>query len=123
MANETRRIRPSDLQADTDAFAAIQDMEEYTPSNKDYTVAKIEVLQETMASTQTKESQADGAAKAARDKATTAEWAFHNAVLAAKDQVVAQYGADSDEVQAVGLTKKSERAKPGRRQPPSGEKK
>ncbi|HEY5232033.1 MAG TPA: hypothetical protein VIK35_00670 [Verrucomicrobiae bacterium] len=41
-----------------------------------------------------------------------AQWTFHNALLGAKQQVLAQFGDDSDEAQALGLTKKSERAKP-----------
>lgn len=50
--------------------------------------------------------------KTARDTATTAERAFHNAMLVVKKQVSAQYGEDSDEVQAVGLKKKSEYKRP-----------
>jgi hypothetical protein len=122
-ADQTRRLRPSDIQADKDSFAAIEAMEDYAPSNKDYTVAKIQALSDAMDSEQAAETQADAAAKAARDNATAAEWDFHNAVLAAKQQVTAQYGADSNEVQSVGLTKKSERAKPKRTAPPASAKK
>ena len=118
-ADQTRRLRPSDLQADQDAFAALEGIGDYAPSNKNYTVAKIQVLKDTMAEADDKETQADAAAKAARDDATSAEWDFHNAIIAAKQQVVAQYGADSNEVQSVGLTKKSERAKPTRTPPPA----
>ena len=121
MADETRRLRPSDLQADKDAFAALEAMEDYAPSNKDYTVAKIQALSDTMDEEQEDEAQAEAAAKAARDDATAAEWDYHNAILGAKDQVKAQYGADSNEVQSVGLTKKSERAKPKRKSSPSGD--
>jgi hypothetical protein len=119
--DQTRRLRPSDLQADKDSFAAIEAMEDYAPSNKDYTVAKIQSLSDTMGSEQETETQAEAAAKAARDDATAAEWDFHNAVIAAKKQVVAQYGDDSNEAQAVGLTKKSERAKPKRKSSSSGD--
>ncbi len=121
MADETRRLRPSDLQADKDAFAALEAMEDYAPSNKDYTVAKIQALSDTMDEEQEDEAQAEAAAKAARDDATAAEWDYHNAILGAKDQVKAQYGADSNEVQSVGLTKKSERAKPKRKSSSSGD--
>jgi len=37
-------------------------------------------------------------------------------VLSAKDQVIAQYGRDSNEAQAVGLKKKSERKRPTSKQ-------
>jgi hypothetical protein len=63
---------------------------------------------------QSAETQAEAAYKAARDNAVAAEWAFHNAVLGAKEQVIAQFGKDSNEVQAIGLKKKSERKSPSR---------
>ena len=119
--DQTRRLRPSDLQADKDSFAAIEAMDDYAPGNKDYTVAKIQPLLDAMGAAQDVETQADAAAKAARDNATAAEWDFHNAIIAAKQQVTAQYGADSNEVQSVGLTKKSERSKPTRKSSPSGD--
>jgi hypothetical protein len=49
--------------------------------------------------------------------AVAAEWEFHNLMLGAKDQVIAQFGRDSNEVQAIGLKKSSERKAPQRRQP------
>ena len=119
--DQTRRLRPSDIQADKDSFAAIEAMADYAPSNKDYTVAKLQALSDAMGSEQEAETQAEAAAKAARDDSTAAEWGFHNAMLAAKKQVVAQYGDDSNEAQAVGLTKKSERAKPARKPVPVGD--
>src|SRR5947208_3116565 len=60
------------------------------------------------------EAQAQAALDSARDDATAAEWAFHNKMLGAKDQVRAQYGDNSDEYQAVGRTKGAERQCPGR---------
>jgi hypothetical protein len=42
------------------------------------------------------------------------QWEFHDAILGVKNQVKAQYGADSDEVAALGLKKKSERRPPTR---------
>jgi hypothetical protein len=43
-----------------------------------------------------------------------AEWALHNAVLGARTQVRAQYGDDSNELQAVGHKKRSDRKRPSR---------
>ncbi|MEH2022981.1 MAG: hypothetical protein V7K62_05150 [Nostoc sp.] len=54
-------------------------------------------------------------ANAAADAARLAEWEFHNAVLAMKEVVRGQYGADSDQAQAVGLKKKSEYKRPSRK--------
>lgn len=43
-----------------------------------------------------------------RDMAAIAEWEFQNFMLGAKLQVQAQYGDSSNEVQSLGLKKKSE---------------
>jgi hypothetical protein len=43
---------------------------------------------------------AQNALAAARDAAVAAEWEFHNMILGVKDQVIAQYGKDSDQVQS-----------------------
>jgi hypothetical protein len=73
------------------------------------------------------ESNARNALATARDAATAAEWDYHNTLLGAKNQVIAQYGDGSDQLQSLGLKKKSEHKSPARRkkalakktQPPS----
>ena len=65
----------------------------------------------TLTAKQATEVQQQAALDAARDEATSAEWDFHNAMLGVKEQVKAQFGGDSNEWQALGLTKKSEKAK------------
>jgi hypothetical protein len=106
--NETVRIRPSNLQEDRDAFAALKTVSGYTPANASFSVASITTVQATMVAKRDVEAQKQADLDSARDEATAAEWAFHNAVLGAKDQVKAQFGADSNELQALGLKKKSE---------------
>ncbi len=49
---------------------------------------------------------------ASRDDEIIAQWAFHDFILGAKDQVIAQFGDDSNEKQALGLKKKSEYKSP-----------
>jgi len=60
------------------------------------------------------EPRAQNALGAAHDAAITTQWEHHNLILGVKDQVIAQYGADSDEVASLGLKKKSERKAPAR---------
>jgi hypothetical protein len=55
------------------------------------------------------------ALKSARTVEAEAERAFHAGILGAKAEVLTQYGADSSAVQLVGLTRKSERRRPVRR--------
>ena len=115
MPDETRRLNPSQIQADRDAFAALQAVAGYAPANPSYTMAAITAAQANLAAAQSTETQANAAAAAARDDAVAREWEFHNMMLGAKDQIVAQFGKDSNEVQAVGLKKKSEYSRPKRR--------
>lgn len=112
---ENRRIRPDVLQADRDALIAVQNMPGYTPSNVAYTLPILGDALNNMEAARNAEINAQNALNAARDAAIAAEWTFHNALLGAKDQVIAQFGPDSDEVQAMGLKKKSDRKRPMRR--------
>jgi hypothetical protein len=119
MADETKRISPTILKGDKDALAALKKMEDYTPANKDFTLAKTQSASDAMDSAQETETQKFAQADSARDDATAAEWAFHNAILGIKKQVIAQYGEDSNEMQSLGLTKKSEIVRPGRKAAPA----
>ena len=113
--DETKPLAPETLKADADALAALKNISDYTPANADFTLVKL-----TAASTALKDAadafaQAEAEWQAKRDQHVAAQWAFHKGILGARKQVVAQYGDDSDEAQAVGLTKKSEYAKPNRK--------
>jgi len=117
--DQTRRIQPSIIQSDRDALAAIAGITGYTPANAAYTLTKLQNAGGAMDTAQETETQKQADADSARDDATAAEWDFHNAILGAKDQVKAQFGADSNEWQALGLTKKSEFAKPSAKAQPA----
>jgi hypothetical protein len=121
MANsnpQTDRIDPKVLQSDIVSYQALQTITGYTPANVAYAKATGETTFTTMTATQASETQKKAAADAARDDATAAEWNFHNFILGMKDQVKAQYGADSNELQSVGLKKKSEKKKPSSKKTP-----
>lgn len=119
--NETRRLSPAQIQANKTGWAPVKANASYKPAKEEFSVEKVEAALKAMTTAQEEESKAEAAAAAARDVATAAEWAFHNKMLGVKKQVVALFGEDSNEVQAVGLKKKSEyKRPPGRkpRQPP-----
>jgi hypothetical protein len=112
MPDQSRRLKPSQIQADRDAFSALQAVTGYAPANPAYALTTVTATQASLAAAQAAEAQADAAAAAARDNAVAREWEFHNMMLGVKDQIVAQFGSDSNEVQAVGLKKKSEYSRP-----------
>jgi hypothetical protein len=117
--NETIRIRPSLLQTDRDAFAAVKNMPTYKAAQTQFDVAAIQALADAMVAKRDIEAQKQADLNAARDDATAAEWDFHNGVLGVKDQVIAQFGDDSNEVQSLGLKKKSERKSPKSKNTPA----
>lgn len=113
--NQNVRLRPQFLQEDRDIHTALQSIPNYAPANTAYTKTALAAKLTAMKSAQDAELAAQNALAAARDAANTAEWDFHNAILSAKDQVIAQFGKDSDQVQALGMKKKSERKAPRRK--------
>jgi hypothetical protein len=112
MPNEAKRLRPAQIQLNKDAFAALLAIEGYAPVNSAYAITAITAASNGLAAAQQAEAQAAAAAAAARDVATAREWEFHNLILGAKDQIRAQFGKDSVEVQSVGLKRKSEYSRP-----------
>jgi hypothetical protein len=106
--NPTKRIKPSLLQSDRDCFAALVNLTGYSPVNLRYALNVLETTCEDLDEAQRREAQALVAAAAARLRAVSKEWEFHNLLLGAKDQVDAQFGRDSNEAESVGLKKKAE---------------
>jgi hypothetical protein len=113
--NQTVRIRPSTLKGDLTAHAALQSLADYVPADPAYTQKAAQSQFEALKQAQAAELHARNALATARDAATAAEWEFHNFMLGAKVQVIARFGSDSNQVQSLGLKKKSERKSPGRR--------
>lgn len=107
-ANRRKKLRPSVLQDDLKAFAALQAIGGYTPSNDAYKITNIAADKTQMETDQTAEIQKRAAADAAGDKTCESQWKFHDLMLGAKDQIKAQFGADSDEYASLGLKKKSD---------------
>jgi hypothetical protein len=115
--NQTKPVSDKVLKADADALAAIKKMTGYQPAdpNSAYTLAKLTAASTALDDAADAHAQAEADHKTARDGHVAAQWAFHNAMLGARTQVVAQYGDDSEQVASVGLKKKSERKAPTRK--------
>jgi len=118
--DQTRRLNPVVVQEDKDVVAALATLTPaYAPAASAYSLLNLQAALTAMTTTQNTEVQKQGDLDAARDTANTSEWTFHNKVLEAKKQVAAQYGSDSDQLQAIGLKKKSEYKKPVRKPAPT----
>ena len=113
--NQNRRPSADRLKGDREALLALRELRDYKPVNPGYSAEALAALEEALTQAEHEELRLENALAAARDAAAAAAWALHNAVLGAKTQVIAQYGADSDAIQSLGLKKKSERKRPTRR--------
>jgi hypothetical protein len=113
--DEIKRLAPATLKADEEAYTALKTIKDYKPINNAYDLAKVEAKHASKTAKKDQELLAEKAWKTARDEANEAEWDFHNDILGVKDQVLAQFGASSNELQLLGLKKKSEYKRPGGR--------
>lgn len=109
-----RRLNKKVLQEDLEAFAALKTIQNYTPSNPEFSLVNLTASHTTMSASQTDEVQKQAALDAAKDIAADDEHAFHNKILGGKTQVKAQFGENSNEFQSLGMKKKEE-YKVGRR--------
>jgi hypothetical protein len=105
----TRRLRPQLISQNIDSLHGLQTIKGYKTNRVDASLERIQQTYQAMLTQQQSETEKLTAYRAAADAARLAEWEFHNAVLAMKEVVRGQYGSDSDEAQAVGLKKKSDR--------------
>ena len=106
--NENKRLNRTILQQNNTSYATLQTINNYQPANKIYDKAAGNTLYTQMQAAQTKLAQTEAALKSAKDEVIAAEWTFHKYMLGVKDQVRAQFGTSSNELQGLGLKKKTE---------------
>ncbi|MDR2928856.1 MAG: hypothetical protein LBV41_11765 [Cytophagaceae bacterium] len=115
MKNETKPLPPAELQKDEHLYTALTTIDGYSPVNPLYSMENLVTMYMNMKMKQKIRIQKEGELMAAHDDAISSEHAFHDAILQAKNQVRAQFGEDSNELQSLGLKKKSERKQPKRK--------
>jgi hypothetical protein len=113
--NEHKRLPPGKLEADENRFTALTSIEGYSPINPSYTLEAVASVHQELQALRNVAVEASTAAARARASATAKEWEFHNLMLGVKEQVIAQFGRDSSEVQMLGLKKKSDYRPPKRK--------
>lgn len=108
----SRRLTFNYLQQDIDSLNGLRTITGYTTTRPEASPDALQNAYDIMIAKQKDETEKEVIFKAASDAAKQAEWNFHNAVLSMKEAIRGQFGSDSDEAQAVGFKKKSERKKP-----------
>ncbi|MEA5600569.1 hypothetical protein [Nostoc sp. UHCC 0252] len=113
--DKTRRLSSQLISQDINSLHGLQTITTYNTTRADASVVHLQQAYQTMLAQQQAAIEKLALSRAAADGARLAEWEFHNAVLAMKEVVRGQYGSDSDQAQAIGLKKKSERKRPNRK--------
>jgi hypothetical protein len=116
-SGRVRRLNPNELQAMRAAVIGVRALPDYQPRNPANGPGALEDLVAAMDRAREAEVRASQDLATARLAAQHAEWALHERLLGVKDEVRAQYGADSHAMQLVGLKRKSERRRASRRAP------
>lgn len=106
--NETKRLNHFIMSEDEAAFHALQNINGYSPTNPAYSISALTQAFTDMRTAQIAEDQAEAALASAQDTAISKEWAVHNLMLNVKDQVRAQFGKDSLQLQEIGLKRRSD---------------
>ncbi len=109
-----RRLTPAVINQDVDSYNGSKTISGYSTKRFNATPEALQQAYQAMLVQQQIETEKLAMYRAASDAARLAEWEFHNAVLAMKEVVKGQFGSDSNEAQAVGLKKKSDRKRPTR---------
>jgi hypothetical protein len=110
----SRRLRPYYLDQDVESLRGLRTIPTYPSGRPETAPEALQSDYDAMIAAQDEESETMVRARAAADKARLAEWKFHNNVLAMKELVRGVFGSDSDEAQAIGYKRKSERKRPRR---------
>jgi hypothetical protein len=117
--NESKRINPDTLVADESAAAAVALIADYQPDKAKIGKEAVAACLADYRAAHQRELDIEGDLATARDGTVAAGWKLHNLMLEVKSFVEYHYGTNSDELQRLGLKKKSEYKARSRRTPTS----
>lgn len=113
-----KRITPALLQADRDTLTAATVLADYAPRNPQFGIVSAETAKKRNDDARVRVLRARAELAAALDEERDSGVAFHAIAIGMRDEVMVQYGANSDQYASIGRKKKSERKRPTRK--PSG---
>ncbi|MEI8308905.1 MAG: hypothetical protein WCF99_17715 [Chloroflexales bacterium] len=115
MLRQIAPVPPPALADDHKTVMALQNIPTFQYINPIHNPAELLRIQTVLIHEEQEEQMAEQALMQIRARRATTSHTYHDAVVGARTQVLAQYGPDSNEVALIGLTRKSERKRPTRR--------
>jgi hypothetical protein len=108
-------MTPGVLAEDEEVYARLQDITGYAPSNPAYTAANLKTAIDDVRAAQEAETRAEAARDQARDALIEKQWILHDTAVGVRDQVQAQFGKNSPQVQMIGRKREDEYKKRARK--------
>lgn len=105
-----KRLSPNQLAKVKSDFAGLKQIQDYSPRQDDYKVSAILPIETALDNLLTQEAQLETQLGAIRDQIAEKGYQFNQKMNGATQQIIAQYGDDSPEIQAVGRIRKSDRS-------------
>ncbi|HMQ29487.1 MAG TPA: hypothetical protein PKD53_02115 [Chloroflexaceae bacterium] len=112
-----RPLRASIIAADLAAAAALKELIDFAPRNPAYSLENVLAAVEVVRQKREHEATIERSHSAATYATEIAELHLHDLMLGVKLEAAAQYGRDSDQIEALGLKKQSTYKSTARRSP------
>lgn len=107
---KNKRLSPNQLAEIKASFAGLKSIDGYAPVNADFAVAAIQPIEAAIDTLTEQESQMLAQLADLRDRIADNGAEFSQKMKGAAQQIIAQFGDDSAEIQALGRKRVSERA-------------
>lgn len=115
MASATsKRVAAQQIEADVDAYSALLGIPTYIPRNPRNSTESAGAALQAMRAADIAVIQIQNTLAQARETLIASEREFHEIMLGVKDEAKVLFGDDSDEIAALGIKRKSDRARPKR---------
>ena len=106
--NETKKIDKRTLQEDDDRVVVFKNMADYHPQREEFSLEKITQSDDELTAAHELVVNLTAQLEGAKDAEIAAQWKRRNRLLGGSEQVIAQFGKNSDQYQSLGYKKKSE---------------
>lgn len=105
-----KRLSPNQLAELKRNFAGLKSITNYAPIKEEYKIAQIQPIEDELDSLLVEEAQMEAQLANLRDRIADKGGELVQKMNGAAQQVIAQFGDDSEELQAIGRVRKSDRA-------------
>jgi hypothetical protein len=105
-----KRLSPNQLAELKRDFAGLKSIANYTPIKEEYKIAQIQPIEDELDNLLVEEAQIEAQLASVRDRIADKGNELVQKMNGAAQQIIAQFGDDSEELQAIGRVRKSDRA-------------